>query len=124
MFNERQKLGRFGEMLACEYLIRRGYKIIDKNYRTRGGEVDIVAKKDETIVFVEVKTRKNGNFGAPEEAIDEHKQLKICQTVECYLQSNNILDKEFRLDSIAIVLDVGGKKAKLRHKKDIYIDNY
>ena len=124
MSNERQKIGRFGEMLACEYLVRKSYKIIDKNYRTRGGEIDIIAEKDALIIFVEVKTRTGGSFGLPEEAIDQRKQIKICQTIECYLEANKRFNQEFRIDSIAILIDVPAKKAKIRHKKDIYIDNY
>lgn len=117
---ERQKLGRYGEMLACEFLMRRGYKIIDKNYRTRGGEIDIIAKEGEVLVFVEVKTRTNNKFGAPEEAIDFYKQNKLAKTAEYYLVYHNVPETDYRIDAIAIEIDLRDKKAKIRHKKDIF----
>jgi len=107
-------------MLACEYLIRHGYKIIDKNYRTRRGEIDVVAKNENILVFVEVKTRTNAMFGSPEEAIDFNKQNKLAKTAEHYLSFHDTPDVNYRIDSIAVEIDTKNKKAKIRHKKDIF----
>jgi len=107
-------------MLACEYLIRHGYKIIDKNYRTRRGEIDVVAKNENILVFVEVKTRTNAMFGSPEEAIDFNKQNKLAKTAEHYLSFYDTPDVNYRIDSIAVEIDTKNKKAKIRHKKDIF----
>jgi putative endonuclease len=117
---EGQKLGRYGEMLACEFLARRGYKIIDKNFRTRGGEIDIIAREGAVLIFVEVKTRTNNKFGEPEEAIDFYKQNKLAKTAEYYLAYRDAPETDYRIDSIAIEVDLRNKKAKIRHKKDIF----
>ena len=119
MFGARQKTGNFGEKLACEYLKNRGYKILDQNYRTRGGEIDIVAKDEETLVFVEVKTRTSRAFGFPEEAIDERKQRKLALTAEHYLAFHRLYNQNYRIDSIGIELDGGGSVVELRHENDV-----
>lgn len=119
MLNNRQEVGKMGELLACRYLVGRGYKIIDKNFRTRGGEIDIIAEEEDILVFIEVKTRTNRFFGFPEEAIDFRKQHKLAQTAEYYLAIKNLHDRNFRIDSVAIEIDSERKTAKVRHEKDI-----
>ena len=119
MFGARKKTGNFGEKLACEHLKSKGYKILDQNYRTRGGEIDIVAKDGEMVVFVEVKTRTNRAFGFPEEAIDERKQRKLALTAEHYLAVHRLYNQDYRIDSIGIELDGSGRVAELRHENDI-----
>jgi putative endonuclease len=115
----KQKLGKFGEELACKYLKGKGYKIIDQNYYARSGEIDIIAKYNDVLVFVEVKTRTNQNFGLPEEAIDYYKQQKLKKTVEYYLLKHNFSDQNFRVDSVAIEIDRQTEKAKIRHEENI-----
>ncbi|KAA0258666.1 YraN family protein [Deferribacter autotrophicus] len=95
------KIGKAGEKKAAKYLISKGYSIIDKNYRCKFGEIDIIAKKDDVIVFVEVKTRKNRNFGYGFEAVDRKKIDKIIKVAERFLMSRNI-ENPCRFDVISI----------------------
>jgi len=115
----KKDLGKFGEKLACDYLEEKGYAIIEKNFYTRGGEIDIIAKDGNILVFVEVKTRTSLVFGPPEEAIDFSKQRKLAKTIEFYLLKNNFYNQSYRVDSIAIEIDKERKKAKIRHEKNI-----
>lgn len=119
MGNGRKKIGRLGEMLACKYLRDQGYKIIDQNYRTRNGEIDIVAQDGATVVFVEVKTRTTRMFGFPEEAIDNRKQRKLALTAEHYLAVHHLYNRNYRVDSIGIELDKEGGVKEIRHEKDV-----
>jgi putative endonuclease len=118
MLNHRQELGKLGEAMACDFLKKQGYKILDQNYRTRGGEIDIVAKEGETIVFVEVKTRATKTFGLPEEAIDNRKQHKLALTAEHYLAVHRFYGQNYRIDSIGILFG-GGEIREMRHEKDV-----
>lgn len=102
--NNRQK-GAFGEQLALEYLLKKGFKFIDKNWHySKNAEVDLIVKDGETLVFVEVKTRTNLNYGHPFEAITQTKIKNIQTAVHAYLTSNPDLKfKNFRIDGIAII---------------------
>ncbi len=115
----KQDLGKFGEVLACKYLERKGYKIIERNYHAKSGEIDIVATINDILVFIEVKTRTNFTFGAPEEAIDYYKQQKLIKTVEYYLLKHRCFDQSYRIDYIAIEIDKQTKKAKIKHEESI-----
>lgn len=112
MADKRGDFGRRGEDAACAYLERHGYKVVDRNYRCRWGEIDVIAVKGGTLAFVEVKTRHNLRFGTPGMAVTYAKQQKIRTTALHYLQQqkgyNNI-----SFDVIEILADDG--KAKLRH---------
>lgn len=119
MFGNKKEIGILGEKLACKYLRERGYEIIDQNYRTRGGEIDIVAKERDMLVFVEVKTRTNRLFGFPEEAIDIRKQHKLALTAENYLAVHCLSEANYRIDSVGIELDENGGVLELRHEKDV-----
>ena len=99
-----QRLGKFGEKLAEKYFLKKGYKIISRNFHAKEGEIDLICQKDGFYIFVEVKTRTSFSFGLPEEAIDENKREKICLAIEKYLQKNNIVDANFRLDVVCIFL--------------------
>ncbi len=109
----RKKLGEWGEKKAFKYLKDKGFEILEKNYRVKIGEIDIIAKKDNYIVFVEVKTRKSLKYGNPEYAVNRHKQDKIKKVAELYLLKNNYYDKNIRFDVITIIIDRG--KSKLNH---------
>ena len=78
-------MGNIGEELSSKYLENIGYKIIERNFRCKQGEIDIIAKDGEEYVFVEVKTRSNLCFGKPREAVDEYKKNHICKTVKYYI---------------------------------------
>ena len=83
----RRQVGDRGEKLAADYLRSRGYDIIESNFRCREGEIDIVARKGETLVFVEVRTRRGRDFGTPEESISPLKQQRLVSLAEAYVQA-------------------------------------
>jgi len=95
--------GNYGERLAAEFLERHGYEIIKRNYHYGHGEIDIIAKDGKTLVFIEVKYRKNLEFGPPENAISKAKQRQIKKIAEAYLYENELKDQNCRIDVIAIL---------------------
>jgi len=107
---DRILLGKSGEDLACRELRRRGYEILARRYRTRVGELDIVARDGPTIVFVEVKTRATAAFGAPGEAVGPHKQHKIWLMASDYLLRRGWLGRPCRFDVVAISIDERGRR--------------
>ena len=98
----RQALGISGEDLACAELQRRGYAIVERRYRTRFGEIDIIAKDGLTIVFVEVKARKTQEFGGAAAAMTGWKQRRIARMAVAYLACQNLHDCPCRFDVVAI----------------------
>ena len=103
MKNRRQKLGERGEALAVRRLKKAGYKIIETNYRTRLGEIDIIAKEKDTLVFVEVKSRRSVHFGSPKWAITPKKRKKISMVALHYLKATNQSSARARFDVVAVV---------------------
>ena len=97
------KVGVSGEVQAKEYLIKKKYKILACNYTTKLGEIDIIAKYKNVVVFVEVKSRNSVKYGLPREAVTTHKQVKIKQVATQYLVSNQLLDSNVRFDVIDIL---------------------
>ena len=100
-----KEIGNFGEDVACKYLLDNGIDIIKRNFYCRGGEIDIIAKDEDTIVFVEVKTRKSADFGTPGEFVDYRKQEKIAATALYYLGNN---DTDMRFDVIEVLYKMCG----------------
>ena len=107
MSQARVTLGKSGEDLACDELRRRGYAILARRYRRRGGEIDIIARDGATIVFVEVKTRDSRAFGDGADAITGLKRLRIAQIAEDYLARHGGTSVPCRFDVVAIGLDTG-----------------
>jgi putative endonuclease len=107
MLNSRQNLGQDGEDIAVECLCKNGYRILTRNYRSRYGEIDIIAKKREVLVFIEVKTRKGKGYGSPAAAVNQRKQRQISRTAQYYLAEHNLFDTPARFDVVAIVIDPG-----------------
>ncbi len=103
MKNRRQKFGEQGEALAVRRLKKEGYKIIETNYRTRLGEIDIIAKDKDTIVFVEVKTRHSVQFGSPKWAVTPQKQKKISMVALYYLKATDQDTAKARFDVVAVI---------------------
>jgi putative endonuclease len=99
---QRQILGKRGEDVAVEELERRGYTILARRYRTRHGEIDVVAQDGETIVFVEVKVKETREFGTAAEAVGVRKQRRIVSMAVDYLARNRLTAKPSRFDVIAI----------------------
>jgi len=96
-----RRKGSFWEKFAGFYLFLKGYKLLEFNYGTRFGEIDIICRDKDTIVFVEVKYRKNKKFGAAEEFVDKRKIKKIVKTAKDYILKKN-LEGNFRFDVVAI----------------------
>lgn len=99
---DNKKIGGRGEELACQYLKKLGYKILGRNYRIRGGEIDIIAKDGEYLVFVEVKTRWSHEYGLPVESITSWKIKHLLKTAQFYLQKVNWEDGPYRLDFVSV----------------------
>ena len=98
----RQKIGQWGEDLAAAYLIKKGYSILEKNYRAERGEIDVIAQDGDMIVFVEVKSSSHNGFGEPEARVDKKKQRQIGKVAAAYLSNHNLNDVDCRFDVIAI----------------------
>ncbi|PLX08172.1 MAG: YraN family protein [Marinilabiliales bacterium] len=99
---EHNKLGNKGEELACEYLLSKSYKILDKQWRFKHKEIDIVALDEDVLVFVEVKTRTNNYWGNPEEFVTKTKQKYLISAADNYIVEKDF-DLEARFDIISIV---------------------
>ena len=104
--NTRAALGKQGEELALEHLRKKGYTLLEKNWRFRHKEVDIIARDGADLVFVEVKTRSSDYFGSPEEAVDGRKQRFLSDAAEAYIRIRN-LDTNIRFDVVSIILKPG-----------------
>jgi putative endonuclease len=106
--DKRQSLGQTGEDIACGELERRGYEILARRYRSRFGEIDVVARSDKTIVFVEVKTRAGDEFGGGAAAVTPWKQRRIAQMAIDYLSRNELHDQPCRFDVVTVDMKDGG----------------
>ncbi len=102
MTQERLHFGREGEKAAVRFLKKKGYRIVEKNYRHASGEIDIVAEHDQVLVFVEVKSRADGEKGQPLEAITPHKQRKIGQVARGFMSQHRIVNRDCRFDVVGI----------------------
>lgn len=96
-------MGRLGENRALKFLKRRGFKILEQNYKAPCGEADIIAADGEVLVFVEVKTRTSEKFGAPSEAVNYQRQKRYIKIAEFYIHTFNMYEKEVRFDIIEIM---------------------
>lgn len=112
-------LGRLGEKIASRFLVQNGYRLLFKNFRSPFGEIDIVAVGQDTLVFIEVKTRRGRAYGSPEEAITPKKLNKIRRTGEYVAVRYPNLPKNQRIDLVAIDIPVVGEKISVRLIKNI-----
>ena len=104
-----RELGEIGEIRACEFLSRKGLRILDRNWRIKSGEIDIVAEQDSVIVFVEVKTRRSSAFGHPLEAISIEKAARLQRLALAWLATHQRLRIEYRIDAIGMILGRSGE---------------
>lgn len=102
MLNSRQQFGDYGEKVAEKILIKKGYKILERKFRSRMGEIDLIARDGETLIFVEVKSRLNNKFGRPEEAVTPWKLSHIQKTAEYFCLINKIKNAKMRIEVVAI----------------------
>jgi putative endonuclease len=115
--DERKQLGRLGEKKAAHYLACKGYKIIDRNYKCRVGELDIIAMEGKTLVIVEVKTRSSLSYGLPCESITATKKQHILRTLRYYVAIHDLEDLDLRIDVVEVLATAKG--IYLHHIKDI-----
>lgn len=106
--DRRKQTGRRGEDAAAAYLAGQGYRIIARNWRCAGGELDIIAWHGATLVFVEVRTRQNDRFGTAEDSITPAKQARLVALAQAYLQATAAPQPAWRIDIIAVALSPGG----------------
>ena len=110
---KRKALGELGEKMAREYLKKKGYHILETNFRCREGEIDIVAQDKDYLVFVEVRTRTGSDFGTPEESLTVAKKDRLVSLALAYLQTHRGLPSLFRFDVVAVELDQKGRVSRL-----------
>src|SRR5690606_25621321 len=101
--------------LAANHLAAEGLTIIERNWRCRDGEIDLVARDGETFVFVEVKTRRGRDFGAPEEALTPRKAQKLLALGQIYMAEHDLDDTNWRIDLVAVELDARGRFLRCDH---------
>lgn len=107
------KTGKDGEMAAEQFLKKCGYKIVERNYRTRSGEIDLIALDNKVIVFVEVKTRTQERYGTPAEAVDSRKQSRMIAASEHYLNAKQAFDASVRFDVVSVIVKDEGWEIEL-----------
>lgn len=119
---EHLKTGELGEEIACKFLKNKGYKILNRNFRRKFGEIDIVSKKDIFYYFIEVKTsleKEDRELNRPEERVEKHKIKRIGMAVQTYLLQNKMENSDWKFAVIAILLSPDRKTAKVRMIEDI-----
>lgn len=115
----RLSLGDRGEMIAWDFLVKHGYQILEKNYRSKVGEADVIARKDGRLVFIEVKTRKSLRYGSPEEAVHKAKQKKIVLVAEWYRKEKKGTDLPVSFEVVAVDWSEG-KDPKVKLIQDAF----
>jgi putative endonuclease len=110
---DNRSVGNRGEEIAANYLTARGYRILERNFRCKGGEVDIIARDpdDRSLIFIEVKTRRGLTYGVPQLAVTPFKQRQISKAALTWLSKNRLHDSNARFDVIAILLHTGAAHA-------------
>ncbi|MFC1709521.1 YraN family protein [Candidatus Omnitrophota bacterium] len=103
MSTSRIEIGRAGEDAAVDFLRRNGYKIVERNFKNKLGEIDVIARDSDTLCFIEVKTRTSFNFGYPQDAVTVPKQKKINRVALSYLKQYNLLNISARFDIVSVV---------------------
>ena len=110
---KKQQLGKAGEELACRLLKKQGYRLVEKNYRCSHGEIDIVARHKDMLVFVEVRGKSGASFGSPEESVTKLKKQRLVAAALDYIASHRGLPEDWRIDLVAIQFNPeGGKPAR------------
>jgi putative endonuclease len=111
-------LGKAGEEHALRFLRQHGYEIVCQNYRTPKGEIDLIARKNNTIIFVEVKTRRSKKFGMPEEAVDDRKQDRLRSLAKYFISQYQLFELDCRFDVVSIFHE--GNAVKIKHIRNAF----
>lgn len=117
MYKNNKEIGRFGEKIAEQYLEKKGFDILDKNFYCKQGEIDIIARDNNELVFVEVKTRCNLKYGIPAESVNKEKRIHIYKAARYYLYLYRLEDENVRFDVLEIYLK--NKRCFVNHIKQI-----
>ncbi|MCG8573416.1 MAG: YraN family protein [Flavobacteriales bacterium] len=118
---EHNQLGKSGEELAAKYLKEKGYRVLDRNYRFKGSEVDLFCEFDNQLVVVEVKTRQSSYLAGPEETVSISKQRSIIKVTNQYIMEREI-DWECRFDIVSVILN--SKELKIDHLEDAFYPTF
>ena len=110
---DRKNVGALGEKLAREFLKKKGYRILEANYRCREGEIDLVARRKDYLVFVEVRTKTSNDFGTPEESVTSAKKEKLISLAHSYINSHQDIPSLWRIDFVAVELNEKGKASRI-----------
>ncbi len=113
------KIGRRGELLAKRYLEDKGYTIVEQNFRNRFAEIDLIARKNGKLVFVEVRTKRQERFGTPEESINRNKINKLIRNAQAYVAYKRYV-QEYRIDAVCVVLNETGQVKRIDHYECIW----
>ncbi|MCK4697204.1 MAG: YraN family protein [Dehalococcoidia bacterium] len=108
-----REIGALGEKIAAEHLTGLGYVIRERNFRSREGEIDIIAEKDDFLVFIEVRTRTSSSYGTPEESVTAQKKERLLALAEAYMEDRDDLPPSWRIDVVALELGPKGKVSRL-----------
>lgn len=114
--------GNYGEDIACDYLEKNHYQILERNFVSYRGEIDIIVEQDQTIIFVEVKTRAQSYCGLPAEAVTKSKMKQLYKVAEYYLYLHHLLEAKVQFDVIEVFL-LGSHTVKLNHLQDVIWDS-
>ncbi len=115
---DKKTTGEKGEDAACRHLKEKGYELLERNYKTKYAEIDIVCKKKEELVFIEVRTRANENFGSPEESVNYEKIRRLKRSALGYVQRKRY-NQSYRIDLVCVVLGKEGEVERFTHHKNI-----
>lgn len=115
---QNREIGFLAENLAVEALKNKGFRILETNFQNRFGEIDIIAKDNETLVFVEVKAKKGTDFGLPEEMINARKLVRVKNMAIVYMKGQNL---PCRIDVVAIILSPENELVRLTHYENVYM---
>ncbi|MBE6068235.1 MAG: YraN family protein [Clostridium lundense] len=120
MYSYKKDIGNLGENIAENYLIDRGYIILDRNFRSKTGEIDIIAKDGDYISFIEVKTRYGTLYGTPGESVNYLKQYRIYKTAQMYILKKRLNKFNFRFDVIEVILNHLNNDFSIKLIKDAF----
>ena len=120
MHSYNKDIGTFGEALARDYLISKGYKILNMNFRNKFGEIDIICKKNNLLIFCEIKSRYSNSFGSPIESITCYKQKQIIKLSELYLISKKYYNYNVRYDIIEVIFNTITSSHIINHVQDAF----
>lgn len=113
-------IGDYGEFIASEYLVNNGYNILDRNFRNKFGEIDIICNINDILIFCEIKSRYTNSYGSPMESVTYLKQKQIIKLSNIYILSNKYFNYNVRYDVIEVILNISNNSFKLNHLKDAF----